>query len=151
MYPAYAWTPDGRAIVIYSAGGFFRVDVASGRATRIPFVAPVEQIVTHAVRFPQTLDQDLVRVKQIAWPSRSPDRKSIAFAALGRIWRYDVAEQAAQSADAARHARLGAVVVARRAFDRVRVVARQRRRAPVDDARLRRIAGAAHRRWRRST
>ena len=90
VYPAYAWTPDGRAIVIYSAGGFFRVDVASGRATRIPFVAPVEQIVTHAVRFPQTLDQDLVRVKQIAWPSRSPDRKSIAFAALGRIWRYDV-------------------------------------------------------------
>ena len=73
VYPNYAWTPDGRSIVIYSNGGFDRVDVASGEATRIPFTAQVEQIITHAVRFPQKLGADQVRIRQIAWPALSPD------------------------------------------------------------------------------
>jgi Tol biopolymer transport system component/imidazolonepropionase-like amidohydrolase len=96
VYPNMAWTPDGRSIVTYANGGFYRVDVAKGGAARIPFTVPVEQIVTHAVRFPQHLDDDQVIVRQIAWPSRSPDKKAIVFAALGRIWRYDVASHAAR-------------------------------------------------------
>lgn len=96
VYPAYAWTPDGRSIVIYSGGGFLRVDVASGRASSIPFTASVEQTVTHAVRFPQAMGTDDVTIKQIAWPSLSPDGRSLAFAALGRIWRYDLATRAAR-------------------------------------------------------
>ncbi len=97
VYPGCAWTPDGRAIVIYAAGGFHRVDVASGKAARIPFTAQVEQIVTHAVRFPATLDQDRVAVRQIAWPSTSPNGKAIAFAALGRVWRYDLSSRTARA------------------------------------------------------
>jgi Tol biopolymer transport system component/imidazolonepropionase-like amidohydrolase len=96
VYPAYDWTPDGKAIVIYADGGFFRVDAASGAARRIPFTASVEQIVTHAVRFPQHMGAERVTVKQIAWPARSPDRKAIVFEALGRIWRYDVAAREAK-------------------------------------------------------
>ena len=83
--------------MIYADGGFFRVDALSGRAARIPFTASVEQIVTHAIRFRQHLGGDRVQVRQIAWPSRSPDRKSIVFAALGRIWRYDVAAREAKA------------------------------------------------------
>ena len=90
VYPNCAWTPDGRAIVVYADGGFDRVDVAKASATRIPFSAEVEQIVTHAVRFPQTLGGERVQVRQIAWPSRSPDGKALAFAALGRVWRYEI-------------------------------------------------------------
>ena len=83
--------------IIYADGGFFRVDALSGRAARIPFTASVEQIVTHAIRFRQHLGGDRVQVRQIAWPSRSPDRKSIVFAALGRIWRYDAAAREARA------------------------------------------------------
>jgi len=97
VYPGCAWTPDGRAIVVYAAGGFHRVEVASGKAANIPFTAQVEQIVTRAVRFPATLDQDRVAVRQIAWPSRSPNGKAIAFAALGRVWRYDIAARTARA------------------------------------------------------
>jgi Tol biopolymer transport system component/imidazolonepropionase-like amidohydrolase len=97
VYPGCAWTPDGRAIVVYAAGGFHRVEVASGKVTRIPFTAQVEQIVTHAVRFPATLDQDRVTVRQVAWPSTSPNGKAIVFAALGRVWRYDIANHAARA------------------------------------------------------
>ncbi len=97
VYPAYAWTPDGKSIVIYAAGGFSRVDVATGTATRIPFTASVEQVVTHAVRFRQTLDADRVTVRQLAWPASSPDGKSIVFSALGRIWRYEIASKSARA------------------------------------------------------
>ena len=96
VYPNCSWTPDGRAIVIYADGGFFRVEAASGHAARIPFTASVEQLVTRAARFPQRMGGDRVAIRQIAWPSRSPDRKSIAFDALGRIWRYDVAAREAR-------------------------------------------------------
>jgi len=96
VYPDYAWTPDGRSIVIYASGGFMRVEVGSGRASRIPFTASVEQTITHAVRFPQHMGGDQVTIKQIAWPSLSPDGKALAFAALGRIWRYDLATRAAK-------------------------------------------------------
>jgi len=97
VYPNYAWTPDGKSIVVYAAGGFTRVDVASGTATRVPFTADVEQIVTHAVRFRQGMDADQITVRQIAWPSTSPDGKTILFAALGRIWRYEIATRAARA------------------------------------------------------
>jgi Tol biopolymer transport system component/imidazolonepropionase-like amidohydrolase len=97
VYPNYAWTPDGKSIVIYASGGFSRVDVATGNAVRIPFTAAVEQVVTHAVRFRQTLDADDVTVRQIAWPSTSPDGKTILFSALGRIWRYEIATKAARA------------------------------------------------------
>jgi len=97
VYPNYAWTPDGKSIVIYAAGGFTRVDVASGTAARIPFTASVEQVVTHAVRFRQTLGADQLMVRQIAWPSISPDGKTILFSALGRVWRYEIATRAARA------------------------------------------------------
>jgi Tol biopolymer transport system component/imidazolonepropionase-like amidohydrolase len=97
VYPNYAWTPDGSAIVVYAAGGFWRVEAGNGHATRIPFKAQVEQVVTHAVRFPQNLDPEMVKVKQIAWPSLSPDGKTLVFSAIGRIWSFDVAAKKARA------------------------------------------------------
>lgn len=93
VYPNYAWTPDGRSIVVYANGGFVRVDAASGAAARIPFTAAVEQIVTHALRFAQSPAPDRVPLRQLAWPSLAPDGRSVVFSAIGRLWRYDVASR----------------------------------------------------------
>lgn len=97
VYPNYGWTPDGRAIVIYSGGGFTRVDVTSGATTRLAFTARVEQAVTRAAKFRQQLGTDSLAIRQIAWPSLSPDGKSIAFSAIGRLWRYELASKQARA------------------------------------------------------
>jgi Tol biopolymer transport system component/imidazolonepropionase-like amidohydrolase len=96
VYPAYAWTPDGKSLVLYAGGGFVRVDAATGRAQPIQFTAPVEQLVAHAVRFPHVFEDDSLSVRQIAWPSLSPDRRTMAFSALGEVWAYDLATRRAR-------------------------------------------------------
>ena len=53
LYPQYAWTPDGKSIVIWGEGKIWRVDVASGKGQQVPFTAQVEQTLNDAVRFPQ--------------------------------------------------------------------------------------------------
>ena len=53
LYPQYAWTPDGKSIVIWGEGKIWRVDVASGKGQPIPFTARVEQTINDAVRFPR--------------------------------------------------------------------------------------------------
>jgi len=86
-YPGYDWTPDGRSIVISFGGGLHAVDVADGRARDIPFTAPVEEIVTRALRFPQNLAPDSVRVRMVSWPNQSPAGDALVFSALGNLYR----------------------------------------------------------------
>ena len=42
LIPGYAFTPDGKAIVLTRNGGFVRIDVATGATQDIPFSAKVE-------------------------------------------------------------------------------------------------------------
>ena len=85
-YPAYDWTPDGSALVIWARGGLWRVDAASGTPTRIPFTAPVKQILTEVVRFPQEVAPNEFDVKMLRWVSVSPDQRRVAYTALGRLF-----------------------------------------------------------------
>ncbi|HEX6133474.1 MAG TPA: amidohydrolase family protein [Longimicrobiales bacterium] len=89
-YPAYDWTPDGDAIVIWAQGGLWRVDVASGAPTRIPFTAAVRQTLTEAVRFPQVVAPDEFDVKMLRWVSVSPDQRRVAYTALGKLYVKDL-------------------------------------------------------------
>ncbi len=83
-FPGYAWTPDGRSIVVTAGGKFIRVDVGTGRATPIPFMARVSQRVTQPVRFKQNVLPDRDTAKLLRWARRSGDR--IVFQALGKIY-----------------------------------------------------------------
>jgi hypothetical protein len=77
--PGFSWTPDGRAIVIWAQGGIWRVDVATGEATRIPFRAQVRHALTDAVRFPQEVAPDEFDVRMLRWVSVSPDGGSVVY------------------------------------------------------------------------
>jgi imidazolonepropionase-like amidohydrolase/Tol biopolymer transport system component len=86
LYPQYAWTPDGRSVVIWGEGKIWRVDAASGRSTPIPFTARVEQSINEAVRFPQKVFGDEFPVRMLRDVRVSPDGKLVVFSALGKLY-----------------------------------------------------------------
>jgi imidazolonepropionase-like amidohydrolase/Tol biopolymer transport system component len=86
VYPNFAWTPDGRALVIWAQGGLWRVDAASGAATAIPFRAEVRRTVHEAVRSPKEAHPERFTVRMIRDAETSPDGQTLAFNAVGSIW-----------------------------------------------------------------
>lgn len=86
IYPGYSFTPDGRSLVVSAQGGFWKVDTATGTAARIPFTADVEQVIVKALRWPRDIASDEFRVRMIAWPTQSPDGKTLVFSAIGSLW-----------------------------------------------------------------
>ncbi len=86
LYPQYAWTPDGKAIVVWGEGKIWRADVAGGPAAVVPFTAKVEQTLNDAVRFPQQVFAPEFPVKMLRDVAVSPDGSQVAYGALGRIY-----------------------------------------------------------------
>jgi len=85
-YPNFAWTPDGRALVVYAKGGFWRVDAETGDASSIPFTAEVEQTVTEAVRFPVDVAPETFTARMIRDVATTPDGALLIFHAVGYLW-----------------------------------------------------------------
>lgn len=86
-YSNFDWTPDSKAVVVWAQGKLWRVDVASGRAGEIPFVAEVEQTVTEPLRFAQKIDEGTFAPKMIRDVATSADGKTLIFHAVGQLWR----------------------------------------------------------------
>jgi len=90
LYPQYAWTPDGKALVIWGEGRIWRVDVASAKGTAVPFTAHVEQTVNDAVRFEQKVHAAEFQVRALRNVVVSPDGKRVTYGALGHIYVKDL-------------------------------------------------------------
>jgi Tol biopolymer transport system component len=86
MMPGYAFTPDSRAVVLSSDGKLWRIDIASGEKTAIPFAAEVEQGLAPLSKFAYTEDDSTLTVRRIRWPRISPDGKRLLFSAMERVW-----------------------------------------------------------------
>jgi imidazolonepropionase-like amidohydrolase/Tol biopolymer transport system component len=86
LYPQYAWTPDGRSIVIWGEGKIWRVDVESGKGTQVPFTARVEQRVQRAVRSRQAAHSDEFPVRMLRDVRVSPDGTRVVYSALGQLY-----------------------------------------------------------------
>ncbi|MFY2763102.1 amidohydrolase family protein [Arenimonas sp. MALMAid1274] len=85
-YPNFDWTPDSKAVVIWAQGKLWKVDVAAGAASNIPFTAEVSQTVLPALRFEQALEGDAFAPKMIRDVATSPDGKTLVFHAVGQLW-----------------------------------------------------------------
>ena len=85
-YPNYAWTPDSKSLVIWAQGKLWRVDVASGEHSAIPFTADVEQTVAEPLRFEQRIGEGSFEPKMIRDVATSPNGKTLIFHALGHLW-----------------------------------------------------------------
>jgi Tol biopolymer transport system component/imidazolonepropionase-like amidohydrolase len=86
-YANFDWTPDSKSVVIWAQGKLWRVDIASGAQTQIPFTAQVEQTVAEPLRFVQTIDEGSFAPKMIRDVATSADGKTLIFHAVGRLWR----------------------------------------------------------------
>ncbi len=90
LYPQYAWTGDGKSILIWGEGKIWRVDVGTGKGAPVPFTARVEQTVNDAVRFEQTVHTPEFQVKALRNVTVSPDGRRVAYGALGHIYVKDL-------------------------------------------------------------
>lgn len=86
-YSGFNWMPDSKSVVIWAQGGLWRIDMASGDATRIPFTAQVEQVVAEPLRFTQTLPEGDFAPRMIRDVATSADGGTLVFHALGQLWR----------------------------------------------------------------
>ncbi|MBI2839538.1 MAG: PD40 domain-containing protein [Acidobacteria bacterium] len=86
VFPGYAWTPDGGAVVATAEGRIWKWELSTGNRTLIPFTAAVEQRVSQALRTPRPAVQDMVRARIVQWPVESSDGETLAFSALGHLY-----------------------------------------------------------------
>ncbi len=86
VYPAMAWMPDSRAIVVWAGGQIRRVDRESGQSAVIPFHVKGARKTAEAVRFPVKVAPDRFSVKMLRWVTVSPKGDQVAYEALGHIW-----------------------------------------------------------------
>ena len=103
LYPQYAWTPDGRSIVIWGEGKIWRVDAAIGKGhadSRSPRASSRRS--TTRVRFPQKVHADEFPVRMLRDVRVSPDGKTVVYSALGQALREAAAGRPAAAADQGR-------------------------------------------------
>jgi Tol biopolymer transport system component len=84
--PGFAFTPDGKDVVVAHGGKIHRVAVAGGADRVIPFTAKLALAVGSRLNFPTRVDDGPVRARLIQEPEPSPDGKRLAFSALTRLY-----------------------------------------------------------------
>jgi imidazolonepropionase-like amidohydrolase/Tol biopolymer transport system component len=87
-FPAWSWMPDGSGVVASSRGGLWRIGL-DGKATAIPFQAPVSRPLAPVVRQKHALAPTSFASKAIRWPSLAADGRRLLFVAVGRVWIRD--------------------------------------------------------------
>jgi Tol biopolymer transport system component len=86
ILPGYSFTPDGKSIVISQGGKFRKLDIASGDVTIIPFNAKVDRTISGQAYKKSAITDGPFEAKMLRWYAGSPDGKSVAFQAAGKIW-----------------------------------------------------------------
>ncbi len=85
--PGYAFTPDGKSLVLAVGGKIHRLDIANGKSRVVPFTAKVAAEIGPRIHFRGRVDDSsTVRARVIRWPSPSPDGTKLAFSAFNHVW-----------------------------------------------------------------
>lgn len=95
VYPAFAWTPDAKSLVLWAKGKLWRVDPFKRSAAEIPFHVKDQREVREALRQPQVVAPDSFAVKQLRWVAVAPDGGRAVYSALGQLYLKDLRADAA--------------------------------------------------------
>lgn len=94
ILPRYAFTPDGRAILLSVGGRFERIDLGDGKASPIPFAAPVDLALGPSTRLDIREETGPVRSRLIMAPTPSPNVGEVAFSSFARLYIMGLSEGA---------------------------------------------------------
>jgi imidazolonepropionase-like amidohydrolase/Tol biopolymer transport system component len=86
VYPAFAWSRDGRELVFWAGGKIRRLAIDTGTVTDVPFRVSDSRSVTAALRFPVEVAPQHFPIKLARWVETSPDGSQVLFQALGKLW-----------------------------------------------------------------
>ena len=86
LMPRHDFTPDGKAVLLSRGGHIERIEIASGKAAQVPFTAEVDIGLGPNLRSSLREETGPVRARLVQQPALSPDGKTVAFSALGRIY-----------------------------------------------------------------
>ncbi|HVT39732.1 MAG TPA: hypothetical protein VHE78_11845 [Gemmatimonadaceae bacterium] len=86
VLPRYKWAGDGKSVLIAQGGKLRRVDVATGDVATVPFSAQVHRTISEMARNEFRITDDAVQAKFFRWPTATPDGKTLAFQAVGRVY-----------------------------------------------------------------
>jgi len=86
-YSNFDWMPDSKSVVLWAQGRIWRIDIASGKPTQIPFSAQVDQTVTAPLHFPHDIEEGRFTPKMIRDVATSADGRTLVFNAVGQLWR----------------------------------------------------------------
>ena len=87
LMPGYAFTPDGKSIILGMNGKIQRLALDSGQAAVIPFKAHVSQMIGEEVHFDYKIeDSPMVKSKIVRDAVLSPDGQNVAFCAFEKLW-----------------------------------------------------------------
>lgn len=86
ILPRFAFTPDGRSLIVSRRNQFERVDLASLRTNALPFHAQMKVAVGPSTRVDIREDEGPIRARLVQAPIASPDGGRIAYSALGKIY-----------------------------------------------------------------
>ncbi len=90
VLPGFAFTPDGKNLILTIGGKIQRLAIASGETTAIPFEAEVSLDMGPQLKFPARVEEGPVRSRLIQAPAQSPDGKRIAFSALTQMYTTEI-------------------------------------------------------------
>lgn len=91
VLPGFSWTPDDKSIVISYGGKMHKIDVASKRATEIPFRVKSSIPLGPELDFDYPISDDAqFTITQIRDVAPSPDGKQLAFTALNEVYLMDL-------------------------------------------------------------
>ncbi|MCA6078539.1 amidohydrolase family protein [Fulvivirga sedimenti] len=90
VYPAMSFTPDNQFVIASYSGKLWKIPIAGGSASEIPFEIDTELDFGPLVHFDYPISDDKKMVAtQIRDAQRSPDGKKVAFTALNRLYVMD--------------------------------------------------------------
>jgi Tol biopolymer transport system component len=98
LVPRFSFAADGKSMLLSREGGLSRLNLADGAVTQIPFTASIALDVAKSTRVAQKVDDGPVAVRVLQSPSPSPDFRSVAFTALGKLYTRELTDGAAARA-----------------------------------------------------